>query len=294
MNIVILSRSAGLYSTHSLFTAARMRGHYVRILDHMYCDMLLDSDGPRIIYRGEHIKDVDAIIPRIGSSATNYGAAVIRQFVAMGAYSTLDATALTHARDKMTCLQILASHGIAVPKSIVSNTFDPDYYDYIRELGPLPVILKMINGTHGLGVILGETKSNIESIMEAMTKTRQKMMMQQFIAESKGADIRVFVVDGQIVGSMKRQAKEGEFRSNLHRGGSSEIVQVSRDEARIALQAVKILGLAVAGVDMLQSKQGPLILEVNASPGLEGIETTTGVDISGKIIEMIEKHSSKT
>lgn len=289
MNIVILSRNPALYSTHSLFTAARRRGHYVRVLDHLYCDLIIDNQQPKVIYRGETIRNVNAIIPRIGSSATTYGAAVIRQFMLMNCFSTLDPTALIDARDKMTCLQILSAHDIPVPKSIVSNEFMA-HYDHIQEVGPMPVILKMINGTHGLGVILGENRRNIESILEAMTRARQKMMMQKFIAESKGADIRVFIVDGEIVGCMKRQAKEGEFRSNLHRGGSSTNITISAEERRVALKSVEVLGLKVAGVDMLQSHDGPLILEVNASPGLEGIETTTGVDIAGKIVRMIEKN----
>lgn len=289
MNIVILSRNPSLYSTHSLFTAARMRGHFVRVLDHLQCDLIIDNKTPKVIYRGEHIRNVNAIIPRIGTSATSYGAAVIRQFMIMKAYSTLDPTALTNARDKMTCLQILSSHDIPVPKSIVSNDF-VDNYDFIKEVGPLPVILKMINGTHGLGVMKGETRGSIDAVMEMMTKAKQKMMMQKFIAESKGADIRVFIVDDEIVGSMKRQAREGEFRSNLHRGGTSSIERITKEEALIAKKAVKVLGLQVAGVDMLRSNDGPLILEVNASPGLEGIETTTGVDIAGKIIAMVERN----
>lgn len=289
MNIVLLSRNAGLYSTHSLFTAARMRGHYVRVIDHMQCDLVIEKNKPQVIYRGERLRNINAVVPRIGTSATSYGAAVIRQFTMMGCYSTLDPTALINARDKMTCLQILSSNGIPVPKSLVSNDFT-GYYDYTAEVGPLPIILKMINGTHGLGVVKGESEGNIESILELMSKTKQKMMMQKYIAESKGADIRVFIVDGEIVGSMKRQAKPGEFRSNLHRGGTSSIIHVSKKEANLALKAVEILGLSVAGVDMLQSHDGPLILEVNASPGLEGIETTTGVDIAGKIITMIEKN----
>lgn len=289
MNIVILSRNAGLYSTHSLFTAARIRGHYVRVLDHLQCDLVIDNKEPKIIYRGENIKNVNAIIPRIGTSATTYGASVIRQFMSMKVYTTLDAAPLINARDKMTCAQILTSHGIAVPKSVVSNEFN-GFYDYIKEVGPLPVIMKLINGTHGLGVLKGESRSNVESILELMSKTKQKMMLQKYIAESKGADIRVFIVNDEIVGCMKRQAMEGEFRSNLHRGGSSSIERITKEEAIIAKKAVRVLGLKVAGVDMLRSNDGPLILEVNASPGLEGIETTTGIDIAGKIISMIEKN----
>ena len=292
MNIVILSRSAALYSTHSLFTAARRRGHYVRILDHMHCELVIDTFVPKVLYHGERIQHVDAIIPRIGNAATTYGASVIRQFMLMGAYTTMEPTALHSARDKMSCLQILASHNIKVPTSVVSNTFQSDH-DYIKEVGKLPVIMKMINGTHGVGVMLGESENMVDSVLEAMSRAKQKMMLQRYIAESKGADIRVLVVDDEIVGCMKRQAREGDFRSNLHRGGSSQIIDISQQEREIALKAVKVLGLKVAGVDMLQSVQGPMILEVNASPGLEGIETTTGVDIAGKVISLIEKNKQK-
>lgn len=292
MNIVILSRSAALYSTHSLFTAARRRGHYVRILDHMHCDLVIDHHKPKVLYNGERIQNVHAIIPRIGTTVTTYGASVIRQFLLMGAFSTLDATALHNARDKMSCLQILASHGLQVPTSVISNNFDSDH-NYVQEVGGIPVVMKMINGTHGIGVMLGESNNMVDSVLETMSRARQKMMLQQYIAESDGADIRVLIVDGEIVGCMKRQAKEGDFRSNLHRGGSSTVIDISKEERRVALKAVELLGLKVAGVDMLQSKNGPLILEVNASPGLEGIETTTGVDIAGKIIQLIERNKKR-
>ena len=289
MNIVILSRSAALYSTNSLFTAARRRGHYVRIIDYMQCDLVVDSKASEILYQGERLRNIHAVIPRIGSSATSFGAAVIRQFEAIGAYTTLGATPLLECRNKVTCLQILARHGLLVPKTVLSN----DYYELdqlIERAGGLPVIIKMINGTHGLGVMKLDQMDLVESVLETMTKTKQRVLLQTYIAESKGADLRAFVVDGEVVGSMKRQARPGDFRSNLHRGGTATVIPLTKEEQRTALKAVDILGLSVAGVDMLQSDKGPMILEVNASPGLEGIEGTTGVDISGKIMDLIEKN----
>jgi ribosomal protein S6--L-glutamate ligase len=263
----------------------------MRVLDHMQCDIHIETNRPKIIYKGQEISQVDAIIPRIGSSATTYGAAVIRQFENMGVFSTLHSEPLLKARDKLSCLQILAANGIGVPKSLVSNNYF-SISEMVEEIGSLPAIIKMINGTHGMGVILAETKSNAESIMEAFYKSREKVMVQEYIKEAKGADIRVFIVNREIVGVMKRQAQEGEFRSNLHRGGTSSVVSLSGHEAEIALKCVDILGLKIAGVDMLRSSRGPLILEVNASPGLEGIENTTRKDIAGKIISYVEKNVS--
>lgn len=289
MNIIILSRNPSLYSTDSLLRAARKKHHYVRVLDHMQCDIHIESGKPCILYKGQEINNVDAIIPRIGSSATSYGAAVIRQFESMGIFTTLKSEPLLKARDKLSCLQILAANGIGVPKSLVSNNYF-SIQSMVDHVGSLPAIIKLINGTHGLGVILAETKSNAESIMEAFYKSKQKVMIQEYIKEAKGADIRVFIVNGEIVGVMKRQARPGEFRSNLHRGATSSVVSLSGMEADIAIKCTEILGLNVAGVDMLQSSRGPLILEVNASPGLEGIETTTGKDIAGKIINYVEKN----
>jgi len=288
MNIIILSRNPSLYSTNSLVRAARKRHHFVKILDHMQCDLQIDSKTPKIKYQDQEIKNVDAIIPRIGTSATSYGAAVIRQFESLGCFSTLSSEALLKARDKLSCLQILATHKIGVPKTLVSNNYF-SIANIVDDLGSLPAIIKLINGTHGLGVILAESKSNAESIMEAFYKTKQKVMLQEFIKEANGADIRVFIVDGEIIGSMKRQAQPGEFRSNLHRGATASVIQLTEEEKDIAIKSTEILGLSVAGVDMLRSKRGPLILEVNASPGLEGIEYATGKDIAGKIIQFIER-----
>ncbi|HMT53950.1 MAG: RimK family alpha-L-glutamate ligase [Saprospiraceae bacterium] len=289
MNIIILSRNAALYSTQSLVEAARRRNHYVRVIDHMMCDLVIESGKSKILFNNQQIQNIDAVIPRIGSTATTYGAAVIRQFESQGVFSTLHAEPLLKARDKLSCLQILGSHGIGVPKTIyVSNQYTMPFL--LEEMEPYPIIIKLVSGTQGMGVILAENKSNAESILEAFYATREKVIMQKFIREAKGADIRAFVVDGEIVGAMKRQAKPGDFRSNLHRGGTSELITLTSQEEETALKSVEILGLKIAGVDMLKTNSGPVVLEVNASPGLEGIEGTTGVDIAGKIISFIEKN----
>jgi len=289
MNIGILSRNATLYSTQSLIKAARRANHEVVVLDHMRCDIITESGAPTVFYNGIEIDDLDAIIPRIGTSATTYGAAVIRQFEAMGVYSTMSSEPLLRARDKLSCLQILSSQNIGVPKTAVSNNFYSTE-ELIDEVGGLPLIIKLINGTHGIGVILAENKKTAQSILEAFYKGNQKVMLQEFIKEADGADIRVFIVDDEIVGVMERKAAPGEFRSNLHRGGTSQVVEISDHEAMIAKKAASAMGLKIAGVDMLRSSRGPLILEVNASPGLEGIETTTGVDIAGKIVDLVERN----
>jgi len=292
MNIAILSRNPALYSTQSLARAARVKHHYVRIIDYVNCDLIMSDGNLTISYHGQIIKDVDAIIPRIGASHTTFGSAVIRQFEQKGIFTSLSSKALLMARDKLTCSQILASKGLQIPKTIVSNN-TPLYRDLLDNFDDTGVVIKLINGTHGIGVVLAENKNQAESILEAFNKGRQKSMMQEFIKEADGADIRIFIVDNEIVGTMKRQAKAGEFRSNLHRGGSSTVEPISEKERSVALKAVKYLGLNIAGVDMLRSKRGPLILEVNASPGLEGIETTTKVDIAGKIIDYVERNVSK-
>ncbi|HPK09018.1 MAG: RimK family alpha-L-glutamate ligase [Saprospiraceae bacterium] len=289
MNIGILSRSTALYSTQSLIRAAQLRNHYVRVFDHMNCDIFIDNDRPRIYYNNIEIKGIQAIIPRIGSTVTKYGAAVIRQFEAMNVFTTLDADALLKSRDKISCMQILSANGIRVPVSALSHNIE-NYNFLLDQVSLPPYIIKLIEGTHGMGVILSESKSNAESILEAFYSSRSKVLVQKFISEAKGSDIRIFIVDGEIVGTMKRQAAKGEFRSNLHRGGTAEKINISHEEKETALKAAEIMGLKVAGVDMLQTKDGPLVLEVNASPGLEGIESVTGNDIAGKIIKFVEKH----
>lgn len=288
MRIIILSRSEELYSTRSLYNAARRRNHFVRIVDHVMCDVLIDNNGCELYYNGQVIEGYDAIIPRIGHTVTHQGASVIRQFESMGVFSVLSATALLNARDKLSCLQILAAHGVPVPSTLYANN---QYFvqDLAYKIEGFPKIIKLLSGTHGLGVIKADDQKTMESMLEAFIGVRQKALLQEFIAESGGADIRAFVVDGEIVASMLRQAGEGEFRSNLHRGASATTVDLTEEEHETALKAVEVMGLKVAGVDMLRSNRGPLVLEVNASPGLEGIETVTGVDVAKKIIQYTER-----
>jgi ribosomal protein S6--L-glutamate ligase len=277
-----------LYSTQSLVNAARKKNHHVRVIDHLLCDLVIEKGKCMVLYNNTILTQVDAVIPRIGASATTMGASVIRQFEAQGVFLTLKATPLLRARNKLSCLQILAANGINVPKTVYASNLQT-LPSILTNMGPYPIIIKLMNGTQGMGVILAENKSNAESILEAFHTTNEKVILQKFIKEAKGADLRAFVVDGKIVGAMKRQARQGDFRSNLHRGGTSEKVNLTKEEVETALRSVKILGLNIAGVDMLKTKNGPVVLEVNASPGLEGIEGTTGIDIAGEIISYVEK-----
>jgi ribosomal protein S6--L-glutamate ligase len=255
----------------------------------MYCDLVVENNNPCIYYNFQKLENIHAIIPRIGTTATSHGSAVIRQFEHMGVFSTLSSEPLLKARNKLTCMQLLTNQGIGVPKTVVSNNIYT-LATMIDQVGPAPFIVKLATGTQGLGVILSESKSNAESIVEAFMKSEEKILVQKFISEAKGSDVRVFIVDDKIVGVMKRQAKPGEFRSNIHRGASSIVIKLTSHEEEIALKAAKVMGLKIAGVDMLQTSEGPLVLEVNASPGLEGIEATTQVDIASKIIEFIERN----
>ncbi len=271
--------------------ACRRRNHSVRVYDHMYCDLVIENGQLEVYYNKQKVIQVDAIIPRIGSSATNYGAAVIKQFEGMGVFTTLDSTALINSRNKISCLQMLAAHGIRIPKTTLSNHAYTSGF-LLNKLGDPPYILKLANSTHGMGVILSRDRQNAESIIEAFSKD-QKLMAQEFVEESKGADIRAFVVDGRVIGAMKRQARPGEFRSNLHKGGQAKLIELTKEERDMAISASEIMNLHVAGVDMLQTSEGPSVLEVNASPGLEGIETTTKIDIAGEIIRFIERRMNK-
>lgn len=292
MNFLVLSRNPALYSTQSIVDAGRKRGHYMRVIDHMNCDLIMEKGKLQVYYQGEKIEDFQAVIPRIGNTATSYGAAVVRQFELMGVFSTLHYESLLRARNKISSLQLLAANGIGVPKTVISNNpyTVEETLDYV---GDLPMVIKLENGTHGIGVILAEKKKSAEAMIETFQKLKQRVLLQEFVKEAKGADIRVLIVDDTITGVMQRQAREGEFRSNLHRGGSSFVVRLTEEEAYTAKKAARIMGLSVCGVDMLRSKKGPLILEVNASPGLEGIETTTRIDIAGKIIQFCERNSKK-
>ncbi len=292
MKIAILSRKSVLYSTTRLKQAAADRGHAVRVIDHMQCNLIMEKGKPKIQYRGEILPKFDAIIPRVGASVTYYGAAVIRQFEMMNVYTPVTSSALLRSRDKLRCLQNLSRAGLGLPRTVFTN-FSKNADDIVKLAGGAPLIIKLLEGTQGLGVVLAETHSAATSVVEAFHDLKAKVIVQEFIEEAKGADIRAFVVGGKVVGAMKRQAKEGEFRSNLHRGGSSKVIELSKIENTSAILAANVIGLGIAGVDMLESKQGPMIIEVNSSPGLEGIEGATGVDIAGAIIEYLEESVKK-
>ncbi len=292
MRIAVLSRNPDLYSTRRLVEAAVNRGHEAVVIDHLKCDIIIEQNGPAILYKGEKIKNIDAVIPRIGASVTFYGTAVVRQFESMKVFSALESQSIVRSRDKLRSLQILAREGLGMPKTAFTN-YSREEKNLIEEVGGAPLVIKLLEGTQGLGVVLAETKKAAQSVIEAFHGLKARIIVQEYIKESKAADIRAFIVDGEVVGAMKRQGKEGEFRSNLHRGGTATIIKLSRAEKAAALRASKALGLSISGVDMLQSSRGPLILEVNSSPGLEGIEKATKVDIAGKIIEYIERNQSK-
>ena len=289
MKIVILSRGANLYSTSRLKEAGEKRNHEMHIIDHTKCDIVIERRKPKVFFKGEEIKNVDAIIPRIGASVTYYGTAVVRQFEMMKVFTTTESQALVRSRDKLRSLQVLSRAGLGLPKTAFTN-YSKDVSSIINKVGGAPCVIKLLEGTQGVGVVLAETQSAAESVLEAFQGLKARVIVQEFIKEANGADIRAFVVDGVIIGAMKRQGKEGEFRSNLHRGGSAQIIELSEDEEHAALKAAKAMGLGIAGVDMLQSKDGPKILEVNSSPGLEGIEKATGKDIAKSIIRYIERN----
>lgn len=292
MNIAILSRDTSLYSTTRLKEAGEQRGHKVEIINHMKCVLLIEKKNPMVWYNGRKLDYFDAIIPRIGASVTFYGAAVVRQFEMMKVFTAVESQALIRSRDKLRSLQILSRAGIGMPKTIFMD-YSRETEGVIEAVGGAPVVIKLLEGTQGLGVVLAENKKAAQSVIEAFHGVHARIIVQEFIKEAKGADIRAFVVDGEVVGAMRRQARDGEFRSNLHRGGHAEVVKLSKSERAIAISAANKMGLGVAGVDMLPSKRGPLIIEVNSSPGLEGIEGATKVDVATKIIRYLEKNAGK-
>lgn len=294
MRIVILSRRPELYSTKRLVEAAKLQGHDVSVIDHTKCNLIMEKAKPAIRVGDEYIKDVDVIIPRIGASVTVYGAAVIRQFDLMGVSSVLSSTALIRSRDKLRSLQILSKSGVGIPKSVFArHPKADDVKTMIAEAGGTPVILKLLEGTHGTGVIKADSVSSAKSAVEAFSGIKKDIIVQEFIEEAKGKDIRAFVVDGEVVGAMERSGQGDEFRSNLHKGGIAKQIELSLKEKSVAIEAANLHGLSVAGVDMLMSARGPLIIEVNSSPGLQGIERATGVDVAGKIIEAATKKFNK-
>ncbi len=283
-NIAILSRGSALYSTQSLFRAARLRGYHVRVIDHQLCHLVIDDHEPQVYYEGQKLRGIDAVIPRIGASVTDYGAAVIRHFELMGVYTATRSEALLMARDKLKCLQFLSANDVPVPRTFIAGS--PEAVPYLVErLGGAPVVIKMLESTHGVGVILAESLQTAVSLAEVFAKLNQPVILQEYIAEAAGSDVRALVVGRSVVASMIRVAAAGEFRSNLHRGAESFNTTLTAHESNLVRKATRLLGLQIAGVDILRSNRGPLIMEVNASPGLEGIENTTGVDIAGAIIE---------
>ena len=287
MNIFILSRNKNLYSTSRLVEAGNKLGHNVRVVDYMRCYMNITSRKPTIFYGGESLGKVDAVIPRIGASNTFYGTAVVKQFEMMDSYCVNTSDAIANSRDKLRSLQILAEAGINMPiTGFASHTKDIE--GVIESVGSTPLIMKLLQGTQGQGIVLAETRKAAESVMSAFRQLDADIMVQEFIKESGGKDIRAFVVGDEVVASMKRIAPEGEFRSNVHRGGTTEKVQLTSEEENMAVNASRILGLSIAGVDLMRSNRGPLILEVNSSPGLQGIETCSEVDVAEKIILQIQ------
>jgi ribosomal protein S6--L-glutamate ligase len=289
MKIAILSRSPKSYSTGRLVEAGIARGHEIVVLDHLQCVLVIEQGRPHIYYKNKEVTGVDAVIPRIGASVTFYGAAVVRQFEMMKIFTAVESQALVRSRDKLRCLQLLAKAGIPIPKSAFAYS-PKNVDDVIDQVGGIPVIIKLLEGTQGLGVILAETRISAKSVIEAFLDVEVNILVQEFVKEAEGADVRVFVVDGQVVGAMRRKGAEGDFRSNLHRGGTSEVVKLTATEKAMAVKSVRHLGLGIAGVDMLQSKRGYVVNEINSSPGLEGIEKATGNDIAGKIIEYVERN----
>lgn len=288
MKITILSRNADLYSTRRLVEAGQQRGHTVEVYNHLNCYVGLKQGQPTIHHKGKDITGVDAVIPRIGSSVTFYGTAIVRQFEMMKVFCANGSMAITRSRDKLRSMQLLSRDGLGMPATAFahnSNNID----DLLKMVGGVPVVIKLLEGTQGIGVMLAETKKAAKAILEAFHGIEKNVLVQEYIAEAKGADIRAIVVGNEVVGAMKRQALEGEFRSNLHRGGTAKAIKLTRAEKETALKAAKAMGLNIAGVDLLQSSRGPLVIEVNSSPGLEGIEKATGKDIAGKIIDFIEQ-----
>jgi ribosomal protein S6--L-glutamate ligase len=290
MKIALLCRSPQLYSHQRIMEAARQRGHEIDPIDHLRCTIDIASHRPKVHYQGRTLTDYDAVIPRIGASVTFFGTAVLRQFEMMRVYSVNESVAISRSRDKLRSLQLLSRKGIGLPVTVFAHKTS-NAEEIIRLAGGAPVVIKLLEGTQGIGVVLGETPKAAESIIQAFGGVNTNILVQEYIEEAKGEDIRCLVVGDRVVASMKRSGREGEFRSNLHRGGSARPVKITAQERTTAIGAAKAMGLNVCGVDMLRSNHGPVVMEVNSSPGLEGVEQATGVDVAGKIIEFIEKNA---
>ncbi len=286
----MLARNAGLYSHKRIVTAARARGHEIEVIDTLKCYMDIASHRPQVRYKGRSLEGFDAVIPRIGASVTHYGLAVLRQFEMMGVYPLNESVAIGRSRDKLRGLQLLSRKGIGLPVTAFAHvTSQAD--DLIDMVGGPPVIIKLLEGTQGIGVVLAETRASAKSMIEAFGGVEANILVQEFIKEANGTDVRAFVIGGKVVASMQRKGAPGDFRSNLHRGGKAQSIKITPEERSTAVRAAKILGLNVCGVDMLRSNHGPVVMEVNSTPGLEGIETATGKDIAGMIIEFLEKNA---
>lgn len=290
MRIAVLSRNPKLYSTRRLKEAGEARGHTVDIIDTLHCYMDITKSRPTVRYHGEELPYYDAVIPRIGASITFYGTAVVRQFEMMGTFCVNESVAISRSRDKLRSLQLLSRKGIGLPRTGFANRPDK-IKDLIKNVGGAPLVIKLLEGTQGIGVVLADTNKTAESILEAFMGLNANILVQEYIKESGGADIRCFVVGSKVVAAMKRQGAEGEFRSNLHRGGSAKLIRLSKEERATAVNAAKVMGLNVCGVDILQSNNGPVVMEVNSSPGLEGIETATNKDVAQMVIEFIETNA---
>jgi ribosomal protein S6--L-glutamate ligase len=292
MKIAILSRNSRLYSTRRLVEAARARAHEVQVLDVLRCYMNITSHRPGLHYKGEILEQFDAVIPRIGASVTFYGAAVLRQFEMMGVYPLNESVAISRSRDKLRALQLLSRKGIGLPITGFANKPD-DIEDLIDMVGGPPLVIKLLQGTQGIGVVLAENRQAAQSVIESFLGLEASVLVQEYIGEAGGADIRAFVIGEKVVAAMKRQARTGEFRSNLHRGGTANVIRITPEERSTAVRAAKTMGLNVAGVDMLRSNHGPVVMEVNSSPGLEGIERATGKDLATMIIQFIESNAAQ-
>lgn len=289
MHIAILSRDRALYSTRRLVEAGEEHGHEVSVIDPLRCYMNIVPYAPEIHYKGRKLKGIDAVIPRIGASITFYGTAVLRQFEMIGVYALNESLAISRSRDKLRSIQLMSRRGIGLPVTGFAHSPD-DTGDLLALVGGNQFVIKLTEGTQGKGVVLTETRQAAASVIDAFRNMDAHFLVQEFVSEAKGADVRCLVIGGRVIAAMKRQGKEGEFRSNLHRGGSASLVTITPEERSTAVRAARIMGLNVAGVDLLRSSRGPVVMEVNSSPGLEGIETATGKDVAGRIIRLIESN----
>ena len=292
MKIALLSRNKDLYSSRRLIEAAKENGHDIRVLDVLKCYMNITSHKPSIHFKSEDLKGFDAVIPRIGASVTFYGTAVLRQFEMMGVYPLNESVAVSRSRDKLRAMQLLSRKGIGMPITGFANKPD-DIPDLIKMVGGAPLVIKLLQGTQGIGVVLAETNKAAESVIESFLGLKASVLVQEFIKEADGADIRCFVIGDKVVAAMERKAQEGEFRSNIHRGGTASLIKITPEERTTALRAAKTMGLNVCGVDILRSNHGPVVMEVNSSPGLEGIEKATGKDVAQMVIKFIEKNAKQ-